>query len=78
MSISLARISRGHTIRELYFEVVLGLAISTWIPWTIPGSSTPLLMGGNTLNILQLIEQHDVARAVIETWVALLLSTVTV
>ncbi len=41
------------------------------------GSNTLLLMDKNILNIPQLIEQHGVARAIIETWAALPLSTAT-
>lgn len=45
-----------------------GLTASTWILWTVLGSNTLLLMDKNILNIPQLIEQHGVARAIIETW----------
>ena len=41
------------------------------------GSNTLLLMDKNILNIPQLIEQHGVARAIIETRAALPLSTAT-
>lgn len=68
MSIFLARISRGRTVRELCFGMVLGLTASTWILWTVLGSNTLLLMDKNILNIPQLIDQHGVARAIIETW----------
>ncbi len=47
------------------------------ILWTVLGSNTLLLMDKNILNIPQLIEQHGVARAIIETWAALPLSTAT-
>ncbi|EDW8111546.1 L-carnitine/gamma-butyrobetaine antiport BCCT transporter [Salmonella enterica] len=77
MSIFLARISRGRTVRELCFGMVLGLTASTWILWTVLGSNTLLLMDKNILNIPQLIDQHGVARAIIETWAALPLSTAT-
>ncbi|WP_097116934.1 L-carnitine/gamma-butyrobetaine antiporter, partial [Salmonella enterica] len=77
MSIFLARISRGRTVRELCFGMVMGLTASTWILWTVLGSNTLLLMDKNILNIPQLIEQHGVARAIIETWAALPLSTAT-
>lgn len=57
--------------------MVLGLTASTSILWTVLGSNTLLLMDKNVLNIPQLIEQHGVARAIIETWAALPLSTAT-
>lgn len=44
MSIFLARISRGRTVRELCFGMVMGLTASTWILWTVLGSNTLLLM----------------------------------
>lgn len=44
MSIFLARISRGRTVRELCFGMVLGLTASTWILWTVLGSNTLLLI----------------------------------
>lgn len=47
--------------------MVLGLTASTRILWTVLGSNTLLLMDKNILNIPQLIEQHGVARAIIET-----------
>ena len=77
MSIFLARISRGRTVRELCFGMVLGLTASTWILWTVLGSNTLLLMDKNIINIPNLIEQYGVARAIIETWAALPLSTAT-
>lgn len=51
MSILLVRISHGRTVRKLYFGMVLGLTASTWILWTVLGSSTLLLMDENILNI---------------------------
>ena len=42
--IFLARISRGRTVRELCFGMVLGLTASTWILWTVLGSNTLLLI----------------------------------
>ena len=77
MSIFLARISRGRTVRELCFGMVLGLTASTWILWTVLGSNTLLLIDKNIINIPNLIEQYGVARAIIETWAALPLSTAT-
>ncbi|MGQ7157182.1 BCCT family transporter, partial [Escherichia coli] len=74
MSIFLARISRGRTVRELCFGMVMGLTASTWILWTVLGSNTLLLMDKNIINIPNLIEQYGVARAIIETWAALPLS----
>lgn len=44
MSIFLARISRGRTVRELCFGMVLGLTASARILWTVLGSNTLLLM----------------------------------
>lgn len=76
MSIFLARISRGRTVRELCFGMVLGLTAST-DPVDGPGSNTLLLMDKNIVNIPQLIEQHGVARAIIETRAALPFSTAT-
>lgn len=67
MSIFLARISRGRTVRELCFGMVLGLTASTRILWTVLGSNTLLLMDKNIINIPNLIEQYGVARAIIET-----------
>ncbi len=57
--------------------MVLGLTASTWILWTVLGSNTLLLMDKNIINIPNLIEQYGVARAIIETWAALPLSTAT-
>lgn len=68
MSIFLARISRGRTVRELCFGMVLGLTASTWLLWTVLGSNTLLLIDKNIINIPNLIEQYGVARAIIETW----------
>ncbi|MBD4787910.1 L-carnitine/gamma-butyrobetaine antiporter, partial [Xanthomonas citri pv. citri] len=56
MSIFLARISRGRTVRELCFGMVLGLTASTWILWTVLGSNTLLLIDKNIINIPNLIE----------------------
>lgn len=67
MSIFLARISRGRTVRELCFGMVLGLTASTRILWTVLGSNTLLLIDKNIINIPNLIEQYGVARAIIET-----------
>ncbi len=47
----LARISRGRTVRELCFGMVLGLTASTWILWTVLGSNTLLLIDKNIINI---------------------------
>ena len=55
----------------------LGLTASTWILWTVLGSNTLLLIDKNIINIPNLIEQYGVARAIIETWAALPLSTAT-
>lgn len=77
MSIFLARISRGRTVRELCFGMVLGLTASARILWTVLGSNTLLLIDKNIINIPNLIEQYGVARAIIETWAALPLSTAT-
>lgn len=44
MSIFLARISRGRTVRELCFGMVLGLTASARILWTVLGSNTLLLI----------------------------------
>ena len=77
IGIFLARISRGRTVRELCFGMVLGLTASTWILWTVLGSNTLLLIDKNIINIPNLIEQYGVARAIIETWAALPLSTAT-
>lgn len=52
MSIFLARISRGRTVRELCFGMVLGLTASTWILWTVLGSNTLLLID-KTLSTFQ-------------------------
>lgn len=67
MSIFLARISRGRTVRELCFGMVLGLTASARILWTVLGSNTLLLIDKNIINIPNLIEQYGVARAIIET-----------
>lgn len=53
------------------------LTASTWILWTVLGSNTLLLIDKNIINIPNLIEQYGVARAIIETWAALPLSTAT-
>ncbi len=43
MSIFLARISRGRTVRELCFGMVLADSVN-WILWTVLGSNTLLLI----------------------------------
>ncbi|MGS8681560.1 L-carnitine/gamma-butyrobetaine antiporter, partial [Salmonella enterica subsp. enterica serovar Infantis] len=54
-----------------------GRTASTWILGTVLGSNKLLLMDKNILHIPQLIEQHGVARAILETWAALPLRTAT-
>lgn len=76
MSIFLARISRGRTVRELCFGMVLADSVNP-ILWTVLGSNTLLLIDKNIINIPNLIEQYGVARAIIETQAALPLSTAT-
>ncbi|MGJ3355586.1 L-carnitine/gamma-butyrobetaine antiporter [Providencia sp. Je.9.19] len=78
MSIFLARISKGRTVRELCLGMVAGLTAGTWLLWTILGSNTLQLIDKNLINIPQLIEEFGVARAIIETWAALPLSTATI
>ncbi|SPZ04478.1 L-carnitine/gamma-butyrobetaine antiporter [Proteus mirabilis] len=77
MSIFLARISKGRTVRELCLGMVSGLTAGTWLIWTILGGNTLQLIDQNILNIPQLIDQYGVPRAIIETWAALPLSTAT-
>ncbi|MBO2676849.1 L-carnitine/gamma-butyrobetaine antiporter [Shewanella algae] len=77
MCIFLAKISRGRTVRQLCLAMVGGLTASTWLLWTILGSNTLNLMNENIVNMPALIEQYGAARAIIETWAALPLSTIT-
>lgn len=78
MCIFLARISKGRTVRQLCLGMVGGLTTSTWILWTILGSNTLNLINKGTLDIPDLIAKYGVPRAIIETWAALPLSTVTI
>ncbi|QYK11841.1 L-carnitine/gamma-butyrobetaine antiport BCCT transporter [Shewanella rhizosphaerae] len=77
MCIFLAKISRGRTVRELCLTMVLGLTASTWFLWTILGSNTVNLMHESIINMGQLIQDHGAPRAIIETWAALPMSTIT-
>ncbi|MDL2194771.1 L-carnitine/gamma-butyrobetaine antiporter [Shewanella algae] len=77
MCIFLAKISRGRTVRQLCLAMVGGLTASTWLLWTILGSNTLNLMNENVVNMPALIEQYGAARAIIETWAALPMSTIT-
>ncbi|WP_335902422.1 L-carnitine/gamma-butyrobetaine antiporter [Shewanella algae] len=77
MCIFLAKISRGRTVRQLCLAMVGGLTASTWLLWTILGSNTLNLMNENIVNMPTLIEQYGAARAIIETWAALPMSTIT-
>ncbi|WP_394135897.1 L-carnitine/gamma-butyrobetaine antiporter [Shewanella algae] len=77
MCIFLAKISRGRTVRQLCLAMVGGLTASTWLLWTILGSNTLNLMNENIVNMPALIEQYGAARAIIETWAALPMSTIT-
>lgn len=77
MCIFLAKISRGRTVRQLCLAMVGGLTSSTWLLWTILGSNTLNLMNENIVNMPALIEQYGAARAIIETWAALPMSTIT-
>ncbi|WP_411899377.1 BCCT family transporter, partial [Salmonella enterica] len=67
MSIFLARISRGRTVRELCFVVVMRLTASTRFLWTVLGRNTLLLMDNTILNIPQLINQHGRPLPIIQT-----------
>ncbi|MCE9787398.1 L-carnitine/gamma-butyrobetaine antiporter [Shewanella chilikensis] len=77
MCIFLAKISRGRSVRQLCLAMVGGLTASTWLLWTILGSNTLHLMNENIVNMPALIEQYGAARAIIETWAALPMSTIT-
>ncbi|WP_395754905.1 L-carnitine/gamma-butyrobetaine antiporter [Edwardsiella ictaluri] len=77
MCIFLARISKGRTVRQLCLGMVGGLTASTWLLWTILGSNTLSLMNNSVVDLPKTIETHGVARAIIETWAALPLSTAT-
>ncbi|MCW7754569.1 L-carnitine/gamma-butyrobetaine antiporter [Desulfobotulus sp. H1] len=78
MCIFLARISRGRTVRELCLGMVGGLTASTWILWTILGSNTMNIMNQGILDLPALIESNGVPYAIVQTWAALPLSTITV
>lgn len=58
--------------------MVAGLTAGTTLIWTILGSNTLQLVDQNIINIPKLIEEFGVARAIIETWAALPLSTATI
>lgn len=72
-----ARISRGCTVREVSVAVVGGVTATTWLIWPILGSNTMNLLINKVIDIPTLIDQHGVARAIIETWAALPLPTCT-
>ncbi len=78
MCIFLARISRGRTVRELCLNMVGGLTLTTWALWTILGSNTMNVMIKGLANIPEIVKTEGVPRAIIETWAALPLSTITV
>lgn len=78
MCVFLARISRGRTVRQLCLGMVGGLTASTWLLWTVLGSNTLNLIHNNIINIPEIIKTHGVPRAIVETWAALPLSTLTI
>ncbi|OPA74459.1 L-carnitine:gamma-butyrobetaine antiporter [Campylobacter pinnipediorum subsp. pinnipediorum] len=78
MCIFLARISRGRTVRELCIGMVAGLTATTWILWTILGSNTIHTMITGVVNMAEVVKTAGMARAIIETWAALPMSTLTI
>lgn len=78
MCIFLARISRGRSVRELCVGMVAGLTATTWILWTILGSNTMDVMISGVVNMQEIVKNQGMARAIIETWAALPLSTITI
>jgi L-carnitine/gamma-butyrobetaine antiporter len=78
MCIFLARISRGRTVRELCLNMVGGLTATTWILWTVLGSNTMHVMLKGLADLPAIVKAHGVPRAIIETWAALPMSTVTI
>lgn len=78
MCLFLARISRGRSVRELCVGMVVGLSASTWFLITALGSNTMNIMIQKTINIPAIIAKYGAARAVIDTWASLPLSTLTI
>jgi L-carnitine/gamma-butyrobetaine antiporter len=72
-----ARISRGRTVRQICLGIVGGLTFTTWVIWTILSGNTMHLIHTNVLNMPALVNKYGAARAIIETWAALPLSTAT-
>jgi len=77
MCIFLARISRGRTVREVCLTMVAGLTATTWAMWTILGSNTVNIMKNSLVDLPGIVKEHGVPRAIIETWAALPMSTIT-
>ncbi|HEF7224247.1 TPA: BCCT family transporter [Campylobacter jejuni] len=78
MSIFLARISKGRTIRQLCIGMVVGISSSTWLLWGILGGNTMKLMVDNALDIGAIINQFGGPRAIIEIWSHLPFPTVAI
>jgi L-carnitine/gamma-butyrobetaine antiporter len=76
--IFLARISRGRTVRQVCVGMVSGLTVTTWFMWTVLSGNTMDLIHKGALDLTKLVAEHGAPRAVIETWAALPLSTVTI
>ncbi len=77
MCIFLARISRGRTVREICLNMVVGLTLTTWAMWTILGSNTVSVINNSLINLPEIVKNEGLARAIIETWASLPLSTIT-
>lgn len=71
MSIFLARISKGRTIRELCVGMVVGISASTWIMWGILGGNTMHIMLNKILDVGAILQEHGGPRAIIEIWATL-------
>lgn len=77
MCIFLARISKGRSVREICLTMVAGLTATTWAMWTILGSNTVNIMKNSLIDLPGIVKEHGVPRAIIETWAALPMSTIT-
>lgn len=78
MCIFLARISRGRTVRELCLNMVIGLTASTWTLWTVLGSNTANIMMTKAKDLAAIAKADGIPRAIIETWAALPMPTLTI
>ncbi|NKF49110.1 L-carnitine/gamma-butyrobetaine antiport BCCT transporter [Shewanella sp. WXL01] len=74
----LAKISRGRSVREICLNIVGGLTLTSFLLWTVLGSNTLIQMREGVVDMAALIAEHGAARAIVESWAALPMSTLTI